>query len=73
MALRVSVGDYPSPSPRRAAYAYLSGMTVSSPSTPAAWVAAHAADAPPALIARVQAVLAADEGLSTLPVAEGLQ
>jgi hypothetical protein len=47
-------------------------MTVSSPSTPAAWVAAHVADAPPALIARVQAVLAADEGLSTLPVAEAL-
>ena len=47
-------------------------MTVTSPSTAAAWVTAHAADAPPALIARVQAVLAADEGSTTLPVAEGL-
>lgn len=38
----------------------------------AAWVAARGAGAPPALIARVQAVLAADEGGVALPVAEAL-
>lgn len=38
----------------------------------AAWVAARGAGAPPALIARVQAVLAADEGAVALPVAEAL-
>ncbi|MBX3132780.1 MAG: hypothetical protein KF689_05265 [Gemmatimonadaceae bacterium] len=35
-------------------------MTVSTPSPAAAWVAAHSGDAPPALIARVQDILAAD-------------
>jgi hypothetical protein len=47
-------------------------MTVSTPSPAAAWVAAHAGDAPPALIARVQAVLEADQAGATLPAAEAL-
>jgi len=47
-------------------------MTVSLPSTASAWVAAHAADAPPALIARVQAVIEADASVASLSAAEGL-
>lgn len=46
-------------------------MPVSSPSA-AAWVAAHAGGAPPALIARVQAVLDAEDGLGSRPAAEAL-
>ncbi len=38
----------------------------------AAWVAERGAGAPEALIARVQAVLAADEGSAALPAAEAL-
>lgn len=38
----------------------------------AAWVAARGDGAPAALIAHVQAVLAADEGSASLPVAEAL-
>ena len=38
----------------------------------AAWVAERGAAAPPALIARVQAVLAADASVASLPVAEAL-
>lgn len=47
-------------------------MTVSPLSTASDWVAAHAADAPPALIARVQAVINAEAGVAALPAAEGL-
>lgn len=46
---------------------------IESVSTPAAdFVARHAGTAPPALIARVQAVLAADEAGAGLPAAESL-
>lgn len=46
---------------------------IESASTPAAdFVARHAGTAPPALIARVQAVLATDEGAANLPSAEAL-
>lgn len=48
-------------------------MRVSAPALSAqAFVDAHAGAAPPALIARVQAVLAADDALVTLPAAEAL-
>lgn len=44
--------------------------SVSTPATE--FVAQHAGTAPPALIARVQAVLASDEAAASLPVAEAL-
>lgn len=47
-------------------------MTESVSTRVEAFVAQRAGTAPPALIARVQAVLAADESLSGLPVAEAL-
>jgi hypothetical protein len=52
---------------------YLLAMSISVQSSPASsFVAGHAGSAPPALIARVQAVLAADEGAASLPAAESL-
>ncbi len=47
-------------------------MTPSRSSPAAEFVARHAGEAPPALIARVQAVLSADASLGSLPVAEAL-
>jgi hypothetical protein len=38
----------------------------------AAWVRSHGADAPAALLARVDAILAADPSLASLPVADAL-
>lgn len=48
-------------------------MSISVPSSPvSSFVARHAGTAPPALIARVQAVLAADDDAAALPAAEAL-
>lgn len=51
---------------------YLSAMIVPPPTSARAYVDAHADQVPPALIARVQAVLAANHAADTLAVSEAL-